>query len=161
MSQCWLAANTECVVWGSGDLGPGMASWLLWAESGLASHPLEDRDRDMRLAELQSVDTGAPGVSMSGRVRSDLSPGPRLVSPLSAWLILTQLWQCELWVSRSEQGVHSTSSLFSVSVSVNHNLEIYLAFTLKHAPLSAAERVGEAMSLKLIMDVSSTIINHW
>ena len=68
----------------SGDLGPGMASWLLWAESGLASHPLEDRDRDMRLAELQSVDTGAPGVSMSGRVRSDLSPGPRLVSPLSA-----------------------------------------------------------------------------
>ena len=53
-----------------------------------------------------------------------------------------------------------TLSLFSLSVSVNHNLEIYLAFTLKHAPLSAAERVGEAMSLKLIMDVSSTIINH-
>ena len=43
------------------DLGCGMGSWLLWAESGLASHPLEDRDRDMRLARLQSVDTGAAG----------------------------------------------------------------------------------------------------
>ena len=62
------------------DLGCGMGSWLLWAESGLASHPLEDRDRDMRLAELQSVDTGARVVS----VVTTVSPGPGVTSPVSS-----------------------------------------------------------------------------
>ena len=65
MSQifCWLGRNVvSCVSrveWRERDLGCGMGSWLLWAESGLASHPLEDRDRDIqRLARLESVDTG-------------------------------------------------------------------------------------------------------
>lgn len=74
---------------------PGMC-WLVWAERGerarsgwrdgklvvvgwvrprLASHPLEDRDRDMRLARLQSVDTGL--------VVTTVSPGAGVTSPVS------------------------------------------------------------------------------